>query len=178
MAPDFFNLYGLAMNLKTVFPFLLPLAMQWARREAAKIQLLGASLTPRERRLAKSVGVVFPERVKLLLVPEIPKPDNRLLRLAARQTELLSLNHSGMALGHSIYICENKMSARLLSHELRHVYQCERHGGLDAFIAAYLQQVVEYGYRECPLEVDARHYERVAYLNGLAKNDDRYCIDS
>ena len=36
----------------------------------------------------------------------------------------------------------------------------------------------EYGYRECSLEVDARHYECVACLNGISKNDDGYCVDS
>ena len=165
------------MNLKTAFPFLLPLAEKWASREAVKIQLEGTALSMKEKILAKSVGVAFPELVKLQLVPEIPEPDNMLLKMAAQQTEMIGPDNWGMAFGHSIYICETKMSAKLLSHEFRHVYQREQYGSFEAYIEAYLKQVLEYGYFDCPFEVDARRSERVAYHNSRAKNDDIFIID-
>lgn len=155
------------MNLKSVLPILLPLAIKWAKREAGKIQAQGTTLNDREIELAKSVGVVFPEKVRVLLVPELPDPDYLLLRIAARQVHGRISDAYGMALDHSIYISEAHMSTRLLSHELRHVYQYEQYATVDEYIEAYLKQVITYGYNNCPFEIDARRYE-------LAENDDSY----
>jgi len=155
------------MNLKTVLPVLLPLATRWAKREAGKIQSHGVALNDRETELAKRVGVAYPEKVRVLLVPQLPDPDCMLLRMAARHVNGRISNAHGMALGHSIYICERYMSIRLLSHELRHVHQCEQYASVDNFLGAYLRQVVEYGYINCPFEVDARR-------NELASNEESY----
>jgi hypothetical protein len=43
----------------------------------------------------------------------------------------------------------------LIAHELVHVMQWQRYGA--AFPAVYLEQVMRYGYRDAPLEVEARN---------------------
>ena len=62
-------------------------------------------------------------------------------------------------LGHSIFVRAGHETARLLSHELRHVYQYERAGSIAGFLPTYLQQIIEVGYAACPLERDARGHE-------------------
>jgi hypothetical protein len=42
---------------------------------------------------------------------------------------------------------------------LRHVYQYEMLGSINGFLPVYLQQIVEYGYYDAPLESDARDNE-------------------
>ena len=162
------------MILEMMFPVLLPLAARWAKREAQKIQLHGRVLSEAEMKLAKNVGVAFPEQVKVLEVPVIPGPDNILLRMAARHANMMGPNVAGIALDHSIYIRENHMSIRLLSHELRHVHQYEQFDSVDGFLALHLKQLLEYGYWNSPFEVDARRHE-VERITSVAKNDENFC---
>jgi hypothetical protein len=51
------------------------------------------------------------------------------------------------------------MGPRLLSHECRHVHQYEAHGSIAAFLPVYLEQIATVGYRNSPLEQDARAHE-------------------
>ena len=66
----------------------------------------------------------------------------------------------GLTLGHAVLVdARHQRSERLLRHEFRHVYQYEAAGGFGAFLTDYLAQIVEYGYFDAPLEVDARAHE-------------------
>ncbi len=62
------------MNLDAMFPILVPLATKWGRRQTKRIQLHGVPLTEAELVLARAVGVAFPERVRLMIVPVICSP--------------------------------------------------------------------------------------------------------
>jgi hypothetical protein len=86
-------------------------------------------------------------------------PDESALRSAAIATGLLGADTAGLTLGYGIYICGGYFDRRLLSHELRHVHQYEKAGGIAAFLNVYLMQIAEYGYDLAPLEVDARNHE-------------------
>jgi hypothetical protein len=110
--------------------------------------------------LAQQVGVVDVEKVRLLIVPSIPTPKHPLLTRASKALGFMTSSPAGLTLGHSIYICENFRSERLLSHELRHVQQYEHYGSIKQFLREYLSQVFEYGYTNAPLEVDARRHEK------------------
>ncbi len=66
----------------------------------------------------------------------------------------------GLTLGDAVFICVgHEMNPRLLRHELRHVYQYEQAGSISAFLPLYLGQIVQFGYRNAPLEQDARAHE-------------------
>ncbi len=82
-----------------------------------------------------------------------------MLRQAAIETGLLGPNMVGLTLGYSIFLVNGHESARLISHECRHVYQYETFGSIERFLPVYLQQLVTYGYQDAPLEVDARTHE-------------------
>ncbi len=123
--------------------------------EAAK----GRALSNAELLIPRRVDVRFPGRIRLLLVSQMPFSENPQLAEAASQLELLGPKTSGLTLGYSILAGEGCLSDRLLSHECRHVYQCEQAGGIARFLRAYLQSVAGFGYYDSPFERDARIHE-------------------
>ncbi len=149
------------MNLLQELPRLLPGAVAWAEARAARAAEVGEPLTPLEQDLARSVGVAAPERVRVEIVERLPLPEDAALRTAALQAGLLGPNMTGLTLGHSIFVCRGHKTRRLLSHELRHVYQYEQAGSVAAFLPVYLRQVLEVGYHSAPFEADARAHELI-----------------
>ena len=121
------------------FEDLLPLACQWAKAQEEFILARGASLTPRHTADARRVGVQGCSKVKVLVVDRIPLPENEQLAEAARRTHIITDASRGVAIGHGILIRADCWGDReLLVHQLVHVAQCERSGGLEPFVRDYL----------------------------------------
>jgi hypothetical protein len=152
----------MAIDLRAALPSLLPHAIAWAQNQSQTVATIGRPLSPPESELAKTVGVKFPERVRILEVPELPLPVDHLLRQAALEAGLLGPGMIGLTLDHSVLIVQGHFSYRLLSHELRHVYQYEVWGSIEAFLPIYLHQIVAAGYANAAFEQDARAHERDA----------------
>jgi hypothetical protein len=146
-------------ELLRLFPALLPLAVAWSRDQSDRIARLGTPLSEQELDVARRVGVKEPERVRVLQVPTVPMPYSLALRAAAIQAGMFGPHVHGMTLGYGIFLATEHASLRLLSHELRHVFQYEQAGSLDAFMTNYLTQIVTVGYYDAPLELDARASE-------------------
>ena len=147
------------VDLVAELPRLLPKAIAWAESQAAEMQVAGTPLNAEGVRLARAVGVRHPELIRIAEVAGLPFPADPELRSAALQAGLLGPG-IGLTLGYAIYVVTGHLSNRLLSHECRHVRQYEAAGSIAAFLPVYLQQVVLYGYRMAPYEVDAREHER------------------
>jgi hypothetical protein len=148
------------MDLRAELPKLLPSAIAWAEGRAKKATEVGTPLTPDEQSIARSVGVVKPELVRIEIVGDrLPMPDDPVLQAAAIQAGLLGPGMVGLTLGHSIFICHGHKTRRLVSHELRHVYQYEQRGSIAAFLPVYLSQVLTVGYENAGFERDARTHE-------------------
>lgn len=147
------------MDLEKDLPRLLPKAITWAEEEEAAALAAGVPLTEAGLRLARTVGVRFPERIRIVEVASIPFPADPELGAAAQQAGLLGPGTIGLALGYAVFILKGRGSKRLISHECRHVYQYEVAGSLAAFLGSYLQQIVTYGYDNAPYEIDAREHE-------------------
>ena len=139
---------------------LLPKAIAWAEETAATICRDGVPLNAEQEHLARAVGVMKPEAIRLLLVDALPLPTDPELAQMAVTLGLPDQQGIGIALGHGVMLCRDYVSPRVLSHEFRHVYQCEQAGSIAAYIALYIRQVVEYGYIQAPYEVDARSQEK------------------
>ena len=61
-----------------------------------------------------------------------------------------------MTFGHGILLKNGAVDRRLVAHELVHVMQYERFGGIEAFLKEYVQEVViDPGYLHGPLEQEA-----------------------
>lgn len=142
----------------SVISEILPQVTEWAQAQETLILEKGIPLSPLACQDAAAVGVLHPERVRLLEVDAIPMPDDPTLRALAMQAGLISNNSSslGQAMGYGIYLLPNFSGVRwLLAHELTHVGQYERLGGIGPFLQEYLTQCLTVGYRQAPLEIEA-----------------------
>lgn len=144
-------------NLTARLPMLVPKAIVWAEAQSRIIAEKGLPLTAANINDARAVGVAHPEKIRVLLVPCMPMPEDDDLHAFALHLGLPKM--AGLTLGHGIFILDGHVTRRLLSHECRHVYQYEEAGSIAAFMAAYLKQVASFGYLDAPLEIDARTHE-------------------
>jgi len=64
-------------------PVLLPRVLAWANAQAAHIARQGVPLNAPSLTLARRVGVVHPERIRILVVPAVPAPEDPELRQIA-----------------------------------------------------------------------------------------------
>jgi hypothetical protein len=121
------------------FDRLAPLACHWAKTQEAYILKHGAPLTARQVADARKAGIEDCARVRVLVVDRIPMPDNEELAEAARRAQIITEACPGIAVGHGIVIrADNWQNRELLVHQMVHVAQCERSGGVDFFIPEYL----------------------------------------
>jgi hypothetical protein len=102
-------------------PLLIPRAIAWAEAQAMSIASAGQPLDADLCALARSVGVLHCDRIRLVEVSELPLPEDPDLRQAALDTGLLGQGMVGLTLGYGIYVCHGHKTLRLLSHEFRHV---------------------------------------------------------
>jgi hypothetical protein len=147
------------MDLLKELPNLLPLAIKWAEETSEAARRTGAPLGQNEMAIARRVGVQSPELIRLLIVDNIPMPEDAILRNAAQQAGLLSPNFIGLTLGYAIFFRGSTLTPRLFAHECRHVAQYEFFGSIAAFLNNHLADVVRVGYQDSILERDARAYE-------------------
>ena len=145
--------------IKSLLPILLPKAIDWCMATSSSAATTGVPLNAAGMEDARAVGVVRPERIRLLVVDTMPTPDNPILAAATASLGFLGASTAGLALGYSILVRKGRLSRRLLSHECRHVAQFEQAGSLPAFLDTYLKEIVEVGYHDCSFELDARNHE-------------------
>jgi hypothetical protein len=138
------------------FQRLVPLACRWAETQERLIMETGRVLTDEEQVLARLIGIMRVERIRVLEVEEVPAPEQVLLRIAAQQVGLFGNETAGMTLRYGIFIQKNSAEdRRLLAHELGHVRQYERMGGFRAFMERYLFECMIIGYPNTPMEQEA-----------------------
>jgi hypothetical protein len=145
--------------IAAALPLLLPRAIRWCEGLAADVAARGAPLLPAAVEDARSVGVEKPEAIRVLIVDEMPAPRDLLLAPAAAALGFLGSDTAGLALGHAIFVRRGQLSRRMLTHECRHVAQCEAAGSLPVFLEQYLTELLAVGYEACSFERDARAHE-------------------
>lgn len=121
------------------FDRLAPRAVQWAKTQEEFILKHGVPLAPAQITDAQRCGVHDTTRVRVLVVDRIPLPDDEELTEAARRAQIITEASRGVTIGHGIIIRADCWQDReLLLHQLVHVAQCERSGGLDTYLPEYL----------------------------------------
>jgi hypothetical protein len=121
------------------FDRLSPLACEWAKAQEAFILQQGVPLSAAQIADARRAGVQNPGRIRILVVDRVPLPESKELAEAARKAQIITDASRGVAIGHGIIIRADSWTNReLLLHQLVHVAQCERSGGLDSFVTEYL----------------------------------------
>lgn len=157
----------MTFDLRAALPELMPRAVAWAERQSALILSNGVTLGSRGIEIAREAGVAYASAVRVLIVPEISGPDDSVLSEANKQVQLVGPHLAGLTFAHGIFIrSDHQGSAKTLAHELRHVHQYERLGSIAGFLAEYLPQIVEYGYDDAPLEVEAKEEAERLFPSG------------
>ena len=138
------------------FTEMLPLAVAWAEQQENYILQNGILLTTSQVTDARLVAVVNPEKVRLLKVNQIPLPSEPSLRTAAQMIGLITMNTIGLTLKYGVFIRKDFWNDRkIVIHELVHVAQYERLGGIARFLQKYLQECISIGYPQAPMEQEA-----------------------
>ena len=97
----------------------------------------GESLKEEFILIAKELEIKYPEKVRVLVV-------NNLLNIA------------GVTLRYGIIIKKDYLSHEILVHELTHVKQYEKKGGIYEFLKQYFYEINKFGYYNSPSENEAR----------------------
>ena len=142
---------GLALTLASG---IAPATSRWAQDQERRILAEGQPLAGEALAFATELEITNPGEVRVMEVKTIPLPVPRPLVKLAAKWGLPLFEPAGMALGRGIYILEGQ--SRLLRHELVHIAQYQRLGGIEPFLRRYLAQCLTCGYRKAPLEVEAR----------------------
>jgi len=110
--------------------------------------------------LAEQIGVQEIAQLRLVIGQDLPLPDNPQLLEAGRATGLFSEDLQALTIGHTIFYKspDGEIDPALLAHELVHVTQAEKMG-FDIFLRSYIEQLLRSGYRDAPLEKEARLVE-------------------
>jgi hypothetical protein len=139
-----------------LLPLFVPLAASWVRMREKEILAHGVPLSEEEMADALAIGVQRPERVRLQCVESIPTFEHRLLRPLAMVVDQFFVHTAGLTLNHGIFIrADHWRDRRLVAHELVHVAQYERFGGIRPFLKAYFRECLVPGYPLGSLEQEA-----------------------
>ena len=124
---------------QATFEHLLPLAYDWCKANEAFVLAHGAPLGLRQLADARRAGVQDCSKIRLLVVDRIPLPEDSELAEAARHVRILTEETRCVGFGYAIIIRADAWGDReLLVHNLVHIAQCERSGGLEAWVGRYL----------------------------------------
>lgn len=155
---------GLSNSAAKVLDFLLaPLvwcAVSWVRQRRAVILRSGTVLAPDAIAFARGLDIASAESVRVMTAAEVPLPLPRIARKLGLRAGWIAPHIAGMTLGYGIVLREDcSGDGCLLAHELMHVRQYERLGGIHGFLRQYLRECVWPGYPRGALEVEARAVE-------------------
>ncbi|MEP6924547.1 MAG: hypothetical protein ABI954_08785 [Pyrinomonadaceae bacterium] len=138
------------------FDLIAQLMINWSEQWQTHILKHGAPLDENEMQLAKCVGVAAPDKVRILEVPNVPMPHQRLLHSALIKTDIFSLDAHGLTLEYGVFLKTGALPLNYwLAHELVHVGQYERMGGLAICLRQYLRECLTVGYEASSLEQEA-----------------------
>ena len=134
----------------------------WAQAQAVAGAATGSLLDEAGQALARKVGVVAPEQVRVVMVDQLPMPEDPVILQANRMEKLMDPRMDGLTLDHTLFLRQACICPSLMAHELRHVQQVEQAGSLGAFLVEYMRQIRAYQYENAPYERDARDGARRA----------------
>jgi hypothetical protein len=149
------------MIARATVKMILPLACAWVRKQEALILETGTALSAAQMADARKIGLKHPDRVRLKFVEKVPLPLFPLLRKTAEKLRAFPSDTIGITLGYGIFIQAGYADdRRLLLHELVHISQYERFGGVEPFLEQYLHECLTAGYPFGSLEEEARRIAR------------------
>lgn len=140
---------------------LIELYLIWAEKQERLILRDGIPLSPSQIRDARTIGVSHPDRVRLFRISTMPSPVHRSFLAVVGRRRLIPPETEALTLGYGIYIHDQHWGERsILAHELAHVSQVEKLGGLRPFYEKYMNEIFTFGYPNGPMEKEAMRVER------------------
>ena len=144
-------------DLASLFPVVMPHIQRWFVCEEAAILRNGIALTGSQAKEARLAGVQKPGRVRVQAVDEIKVHGIGLMQKLAPGLQLVRPDSSAMTFGYGIIIRRIYAKDRaVLLHHLVHVAQMEELGGSENYIKRYVNDCLQFGYGNAPLEIQAR----------------------
>lgn len=125
----------------------------WGEHQEQRILREGRPLSAAEYAMAAELGLIHPDRVRILHLDPIPAPLPLSWITLGRRLRLPVFAPTGMTLGHGIFATYESMD--LIRHELHHVAQFERLDGIAPFLRKYFFECLTEGYAVAPLELEA-----------------------
>lgn len=142
---------GLALTLASG---IAPATARWAQDQERRILAEGRPLEAEALAFARNLKIENPDGVRVLEIAPVPSPVPRPLLKLVDRWGFPVITPAGMTLGRGIYILPGQ--SRVIPHELVHVAQYQRLGGIEPFMRQYLIECLVHGYFAAPLEVEAR----------------------
>ena len=143
------------LNLSTITPY-IPEVVNWIEEMEDFIQSNGRFLNEEELTIAKEIGILNYDIIKVWETNVVPKPKSAMLQFLGKEIGFFNSNTNGISFRYGIFIhssCSNKET--VLHHELLHTLQYERFGSIEKFILCYLEDVLSNGYENSSLEKEA-----------------------
>jgi len=136
----------------------LPQYIAWAQQTEALGRQHGQALDDAQLLLAQTLGIQAPEKIRVVYVAQVPFPrENWLLKQVGEAFGFIGdgVVNNAQVFGYSIYVRQGyALTTANLAHELVHVRQIEQ-SSLDRIITQHFSDLVQYGYENSPLEVEA-----------------------
>lgn len=148
----------MTFELRVVLPSVLPKAIAWGESQCELITQTGQPLNDLQLAVAKYIGVVHPELIRVAEVSSLPQPEDHELREIALDTGLFGSSMVGMTIGYGVYVCHGYLSFNRLSHAFRYVQQYEKAGSIAAFLRRDLEHMAALEYGDAPFELDAQEH--------------------
>lgn len=148
---------------------LLPEAFAWYEATETKLLTQGRALSKIETRTAIALGVAHPERVRVVVLRNVPMPANPILLKMAKRFGFGSRLEIGRTMGYAILVKpQGAKDPTVVGHELVHVAQQDRLGRKQ-FVRQILTELATVGYGKSTLELEA--YAKQGVKVALPKPD-------
>jgi hypothetical protein len=97
-----------------------------------------------------------PSEIRILLEAPVAVPLPTGLMNLLEEAGLPVFFPAGMCVGRGVAVDPDYAHPEILTHEFRHAAQYQALGGIRAFMHRYIHECLCQGYRQAPLEMDAR----------------------
>jgi hypothetical protein len=149
---------------------LIPKASVWVEEQETFILANGIPLSEKQRLIASKIGIKNVDKIRLLQVLSIPEPEDSILKETNKVLGFISSDTLGITYQYGIYIRQDFWeNESLIIHELTHILQYEKLGGIAEFLNQYIKECIYYGYEKSPLEMEARTMETKLKNQNLLK---------
>lgn len=153
------------IDLKKELPDIVAGLARWAEIEAARAESIGHSLDQRMFFVARRAGVTQPDLIRINHTR--PRPPDPRIEAAAEVAGLLRDNSFHVPFGFTVLL-SGTASEFERARQFRLISQFERYGSIASFFRAFLEQVIEHGYANSPLVVDALAFASSAFRDPIS----------